>query len=295
MSALSNALLLALLAGCAARDASPDLDRTVLALDDGARRVEDAKPAFETVTRRLPDGIAMTADLWRAARKDGARPPLLVCMHAANSSRGEYRSIAPELVARGFDVLAVDLRAGGAGEQGDRRTKQRSGTMNETWRAAMARTGREPTRVEAYADLPTVIAWAKELANGAAAPSIGLVGSSYSASLALVYAAEHAKDVDAVFAFSPGEWIPGWDVASKVKALAVPCFVTCGSNDVDVEQMEKVVRGMERAPDVYSPKAEGRDGLHGAGTLHVRGEEDRAAVWKRFDAALERLRAKTRR
>ena len=39
----------------------------------------------------------------------------IVMFHQAGWSRGEYREIAPKLVAKGYRVLAVDQRAGRGG------------------------------------------------------------------------------------------------------------------------------------------------------------------------------------
>ncbi|MBI5363829.1 MAG: alpha/beta fold hydrolase [Planctomycetes bacterium] len=241
------------------------------------------------MTRKLEGGVTMSADLYRAPGdepKDAPRP-VLVCFHATRSSRGEYSQIAPEFVARGFHVFAVDLRFGGPGEIGNRKTKERTGVMNATWKSAVELLGREPTPIEAYDDFPAILAWTRELRPMS---KIGLVGSSYSASLVMVWAAEHPKTVDAVYAFSPGEWIDGWSVATKTKKLTVPCFVTCGSGDVDTQQAKKLLAKLEQAPMTYLPADEGQNGLHGVGTLHMRVDASRAEMWKRLDAALAWLR-----
>ncbi|MFO1011822.1 MAG: alpha/beta fold hydrolase [Planctomycetota bacterium] len=245
--------------------------------------------APETLHRKLKDGVTLTADLWRAngTEPDGTPHPLLVCFHATRSSRGEYSLIAPEFVRRGFHVLAVDLRYGGEGEIGNRKTKERTGTRNETWSSALALLGREPTAVEAYGDFPAILAWARELYPKS---KLGLVGSSYSASLVLVWGAEHPKSVDALYAFSPGEWIDGWSIAEKTKHLSVPCFFTCGSSGPDTEQAKKLLAKLETRPTVYLPADEGQDGLHGVGSLHMKFDAGRTELWKRLDAALTWLR-----
>lgn len=261
--------------------AAADADRSA-----GERTPPAARPEpFETLHRKIDGGMTLTADLWRVPGdelKDAPRP-LLVCFHATRSSRGEYSLIAPEFVARGFHVLAVDLRYGGAGEIGNRKTKERSGTMNETWKRAVDLLGREPTPIEAYGDFPAILAWARELFPKS---KLGLVGSSYSASLVMVWAAEHPKTVDAIYAFSPGEWIDGWDVAIRAKSLSTPCFFTCGSGGPDTEQAKKLLAQLPTRPTVYLPADEGQNGLHGVGTLHMKFEASRIELWKRLDAAL---------
>ncbi|MBK7878132.1 MAG: alpha/beta fold hydrolase [Planctomycetes bacterium] len=295
MPALRDLALLGMalsLCACAPSLAAQDAGRSGGAPGEArskpATPAQDA-PAFETITRKLKDGVTLTADLWRAsgAEPAGAPHPVLVAFHATRSSRGEYRTIAPEFVRRGFHVLAVDLRYGGPGELGNRKTKERTGTMNETWKSATALLGREPTAIEAYEDFPAILAWTRELFPNS---KLGLVGSSYSASLVLVWAAEHPKTVDAVYAFSPGEWIDGWNVALRAKKLATPCFFTCGSGGPDTEQAKKLLAQLDTRPTVYLPADEGQNGLHGVGTLHMKFDADRTELWKRLDAALTWLR-----
>ena len=87
--------------------------------------------------------------------------------------------------ALGCHVAAVDLRHGGVGEQWDRIEKRRFGTPNETWRSAREHLGQPlPSRESSYVDMCAAVEWVRELFPGA---PIGLVGSSFSATMVLVY------------------------------------------------------------------------------------------------------------
>lgn len=248
--------------------------------------------AFETITRTLPDKVVMTADLYRVPTPDAKAPPkpVLVCFHMTRSSRGEYRGLAPQFVERGYNVLAVDLRCGGAGEKGDRRTGERSGTMNETWKSAKAVLGHDPVYVEAYPDIGAAVDWARELFPKS---RVGIVGSSYSASFVLVYAAEQPTKVDAVVSLSPGEYmLPDFVIADKIRKLSVPTYITCGNTEADSKQAKPVAQAItdRKRLITFWPEDEGFNGDHGSRTLNVTVEASRKKQWEMFDKALEPLK-----
>jgi pimeloyl-ACP methyl ester carboxylesterase len=256
-----------------------------------APQAERAAQPFETIRRTLPDGIVMTADLYRAPlAPDEAAKPVLVCMHMTGSSRGEYRTIAPKLVEMGLNVLAVDLRCGGAGEIADRRTKERSGTMNETWKMAMEKLGHPPSYVDAYPDVGEAVAWAHELFPDS---RVGLLGSSFSASLALVYAAEHESELDVVIALSPGEYMPPWSIAQKVRKLEVPAYITCGNTAVEMDHAKPIAAAVKKRAQVqkFWPEDEKLIGDHGSRTLTLKSQpESLARQWKELAAAIAPLK-----
>ncbi len=249
-------------------------------------------PAFETITRTLADKVVMTADLFRVPTTDEKAPPkpVLVCFHMTRSSRGEYRTLAPQFVERGFNVLAVDLRCGGAGEKGDRRTGERSGTMNETWKSAKTVLGHDPIYTEAYPDIGAAVDWAHELFPNS---RIGIVGSSYSASFVLVYAAEHPTKVDAVVSMSPGEYmLPDFVIADKVRKLVVPTYITCGNTPADSNQAKPVAQAIQNRKRLITfwPEDHGVIGDHGSRTLNVKVEASQKKQWEMLDKALEPLK-----
>lgn len=135
------------------------------------------------------DGVEITADLYRA-HPDTV--PFIVLFHQAGWSRGEYLETAPKLNALGYNCLAVDLRSG----------KSVNGIENFTFINAN-KALRETKYIDAYQDIVATIAHVKQFfAQG----KLIILGSSYSSSLVLKYAGDHPKNVNAVVAFSPGEY-----------------------------------------------------------------------------------------
>jgi len=135
------------------------------------------------------DGIEITADLYMQHPKTA---PFIVLFHQARSSRGEYLEIAPRLSLLGYNSMAVDLRSG----------NESNGVINETSVAAVK--SMKPTQyVNAYQDIDAAVKYATEYFSDG---KIIIWGSSYSSALALRYAGDNPEAIDAVLAFSPGEY-----------------------------------------------------------------------------------------
>ena len=77
----------------------------------------------EIVNFASADNILISADVY-SAHKSSA--PVIVLLHQAGSSRGEYSDIAPRLNALGFNCLAVDLRSGEFSRGIDNETSMRA-------------------------------------------------------------------------------------------------------------------------------------------------------------------------
>jgi pimeloyl-ACP methyl ester carboxylesterase len=247
-------------------------------------------PTPETLTRKLADSVVMTADVYRRP-KSAEGDPVLVCMHQAGGSRGEYRPVVARLMELGFDVFAPDLRSGGAGERRDPTTGKRVGIPNGTWASAKKLSGHEASFLEAYPDVDAAVAWARELFPRS---KIGLVGSSYSSTLALVFTAEHPERVDAVFAFSPGDYIEEWSpVKERIKTLAKPAYITCGSAKGEADKARPIADAIVDRKQLLTfwPGEEGAVGAHGSAALSVPDDASRARQWTMFEKALDALRA----
>lgn len=169
----------------------------------------------KTVTFPSEDGLKITADLY-LARKD-PKTPFVVLFHQAQWSRGEYRKIAPKLNALGFNAMAVDLRSGNEAE----------GVVNET--AKRARAKKKPTTyLDAIPDMRAALKWARK--HRAKGELFGW-GSSYSAALVIRIAGESPELMDAVLAFSPGEYFRPlgkgrtW-IKDAAKKIHKPVFIT---------------------------------------------------------------------
>jgi alpha-beta hydrolase superfamily lysophospholipase len=186
----------------------------------------------------------MTADLYAVTPSRGA---LLLC-HRSHFNRGEYTGSAKKLSALGFSCLAIDQRSG----------MSVLGYTNETSRRANQ--AGLPTRyADAKQDLEAGLDYLYSLHHQQ--PLI-VLGSSYSASLALLLAAASER-VKAVVAFSPLECLKGIQVAESLKALTKPVLVTAAR-----QEMQEVARLVRFVPAPYltlfHPEAEG---VHGAKAL----------------------------
>lgn len=170
--------------------------------------------AQETITFKSSDGLEITADRYFS---NEVIAPLILLFHQAGWSRGEYQEIAPKLNQQGFNCIAFDQRSGGEVNEVD----------NETYKHAVDK--KLGTRyVDAEIDIVAAIEYAKK--NYPKASQLIIWGSSYSAGLVLKIAGER-DDIDAVLAFSPGEYYkkmgkPADWIAQSAKTIEIPVFIT---------------------------------------------------------------------
>lgn len=178
--------------------------------------VQNQEAQMRTVQFKAQDGVEMTADLYAAGKPGG---PMIILYHMADSSRGEYLEIAPELNKLGFDCLAVDQRSG----------FEENHVHNLTMEDARAK-GMGLSYSAAYVDVESALAYAKTAFNPS---TIILWGSSYSSDHVLVAAAEHQDEVAAVLSFSPGGYSQ-YGVSSLddfVTKVTCPVFMTSGVSE----------------------------------------------------------------
>jgi dienelactone hydrolase len=219
-------------------------------------------PAFETVTFPSAGGLEVTADLYRPAEPAKAA---IVLFHMARASRGEYREIAPRLAKLGYAALAVDLRSGGAFD----------GVRNET----AARAGVDPGYMAAIPDIEAAVAWAR---THLGVSRIGIMGSSYSASLVLVLAGTKPGLADVAIAFSPGEYFsePGY-VSRAAAGIRIPVFVTGAQGETpNWRPIFDAIPGTDKTG--FQPPVPGH---HGATALVA---DTTGAYWKALEAFLAR-------
>jgi len=173
----------------------------------------------EKVTFASADGVTITADLYAPHAKNA---PFIVLCHQAGWSRGEYVEIAPKLNNLGFNCLAIDQRSGNGVND----------TKNETFQQAK-RAMKQTTYLDALPDIEAALQHTKaNLATG----KVLLWGSSYSASLVLKVAGEHADQIDGVLGFSPGEYFksfgkPADFIAQSAAGIKDPVFITSARNE----------------------------------------------------------------
>jgi len=172
---------------------------------------------YETINFVGKDSISIMADFYSAGDENA---PVILLFHQFKASRGEYRDIAPVLVAMGFNCFAFDTRAGG--------TDYWNNIENETSKSAED-VGRN--FLAAYPDIESSVDYVK---GQGFTGKIIIWGSSFSSTLVLKFAAENKNKIEGVLSFSPGEYIDGNDGivaewASKIDEI--PVFIACGATE----------------------------------------------------------------
>lgn len=202
--------------------------------------------AAEPVVLTAADGVKVYGEVWRAA---GPKPPVILAFHQAASNHSEYQSIAPRLAAAGFTVLGIDQRSGG----------DYFGDTNKTVGALGRSTGYE----EALPDLAAALQWGKDNARGA---PVLLWGSSYSAALVFVLAAQNPGIAAGILAFSPGEYLAKRRaVRSAAEKVSVPVFVTQAREHGEVDVSRNVLRSVASEEKTQFVPTKGA--AHGSSTL----------------------------
>ncbi len=225
--------------------------------------------AAETVALKAKDGLEVTADVYRTS--PAAAAPWIVLAHQAGSSRGEYGEIAPRLNQLGFNAIALDQRSG----------KSFANVANETAKRAAA-SGKGTAYLDALPDIEAGIAWARTQTRG----SVLLLGSSYSAALALVLAGGDAALVDGVLAFSPGEYLKGQSVAGPAGKIKAPTLIVTPPGEAG--RIAPLVRAISpKLVTSFVPKTGGR---HGASSLIPARNGNAEAHWRIVERFLVQFR-----
>ncbi|REJ83984.1 MAG: hypothetical protein DWQ44_05845 [Bacteroidetes bacterium] len=193
-----------------------------------------------TVQFPSKDQVMISADWYPV---NTAYPIVLLC-HQNGFSRGEFLETAVRLNKLGFNCMAIDQRIG----------DEVNNVKNETASNALSK-GLKPSFEDAEQDIIAAIEYLHERYN----QNIILLGSSYSASLALKIACNNEK-VKAVAAFSPGEYFKDKDYVSKsISSLTKPVFITSSKSEAD--KVTQLVRDVNSRIKVqYIPKTAGDHG-----------------------------------
>jgi len=228
-----------------------------------------APPTPGTVVLKAADGVAVYAQQYTGG---STTAPVILLFHQAGSSKSEYAPIAPRLAQLGYNVVAVDMRAGG-----DMYTP-----TNET----VQHLGHSATYLEAFPDMEAALGWARQ--SYPKAP-VYVWGSSYSAALVFALAAKHAHDIAAVIAFSPGEYFPDKHfVENAARNVRVPVFIDSAADAGEEKAARAIYRALRsRQKEQYIPK----NGIHGSSTLRDDRDHDGASEnWDAVTAFLAKLR-----
>ena len=184
--------------------------------------------------------LPITADLYLVP---GARGFMLLC-HRSHFNRGEYRETAAKLNVLGFSCMAIDQRSG----------MNLLGVVNETHGQAR-RKGLKTGYLDAKPDIEAAIDYA--YSQNGRRPII-LVGSSYSASLALLISVRNPR-VKTVIAFSPGDYLKGNKLAESLRDLKRPVYVTSAKKEI-AETTGLIKHVSKEYVTQYKPKVEGAHG-----------------------------------
>jgi alpha-beta hydrolase superfamily lysophospholipase len=220
------------------------------------------------VELRAADGTEVFGDYVAAAKPRA----LILLFHQAGSNHGEYAEIAPRLAAAGYSSLAIDQRSGD--------------DMFDTKNRTVAERGGSTEYLDALPDLEAALAWAH--ADGRDLPVI-VWGSSYSSSLVFLLAARHPRDIAAVMAFSPGEYLGKPHLVRDAAArVSVPVYIT-QAKDAEEIATAKSIFDVVASPKKtqFVPKIAG---VHGSSTL--RADRDAKGMdenWKAVMAFLDGL------
>lgn len=200
------------------------------------------EPSGDLTLLIAKDKTKVYASYYRALNNS---PKIALLFHQAGSNRMEYESALSIFHVAGFDTLTVDLRSGGTRWGVDNLTVKRIGESSEY--------------AEAYPDMEAALNYAIKRKY----KNILLVGSSYSASLAIVLASKHPGKVTAVAAFSPGEYFPDKNrIKSAVANLKVPLYVTGARNET--KRVEEVII---KADDIDLTYYRPANSVHGISSL----------------------------
>jgi dienelactone hydrolase len=226
------------------------------------------QPSWAQLKLTFPakDGLIVTADWYPVS---SSLPVILLC-HQNHFSRGEYNETALRLNKFGFNCLAVDQRVG----------DEVNGVKNETALAAKEK-HLNPSFKDAEQDIVAALDYLYEKYKR----PIIILGSSYSASLALKIAAENTK-VAAAVVFSPGEYFETKNyIGSHIQTLTKPVFATSSRAEADsVTDLLKDVNA--RIKIQYIPESKGD---HGSKVLWP-DMPDNQAYWIALMSFLDRIK-----
>ena len=214
---------------------------TALLFFFGASAASAVEPSGDLTLLIAKDKTRVYASYYRSMNNNSK---IALLFHQAGSNRMEYEPLLSTMHSAGFDTLTVDQRSG------DTRWGADNMTVN--------RIGQSAEYIDAYADLEAALEYAVKRKY----KTIVVVGSSYSASLAIVLASKNPEKVTAVAAFSPGEYFTNknW-IKTSAEKLRVPLYVT-GATDEKQRVDEILVKTAGNDVTYYRPI----NSVHGVST-----------------------------
>src|ERR1700688_3816532 len=181
---------------------------------------------------------------------------------------------APRLNQLGFNALAIDQRSGGELYQ----------PPNET----VLSLGRSTKYEDVMPDMEAALTWAEKIHPGS---PVYAWGSSYSAALVFLLAAKHPKEIAALIAFSPAEYLADKTAVQRAAAkVHLPVFVDSAADPQEIAAASSILNVVpSKKKTQYKPRA----GIHGSATLRVDRDADGAEL--NWNAVTRFLRSLTQR
>lgn len=225
-------------------------------------------PSFQLIAA---DGVHVYAQAFESANP---KAPVILLFHQAGSSKSEYAPIAPRLNQLGFNALAIDQRSGGELYQ----------PPNET----VLSLGRSTKYEDVMPDMEAALAWAEKIHPGS---PVYAWGSSYSAALVFLLAAKHPKEIAALIAFSPAEYLADKTAVQRAAAkVHLPVFADSAADPQEIAAASSILNVVpSKKKTQYKPRA----GIHGSSTLRVDRDADGAEL--NWNAVTRFLRSLTQR
>ena len=142
--------------------------------------------------------------------------------------------------------------------------------------------GRSSRYEEALPDLEAALGWAE-----AKGVPLVVVGSSYSAALATLLAADHPELAGALL-FSPGEYLEDAGAVTRAaRRISVPLFVTSAREPDELADARRLVTAAPSQDKVlYVPQA---GGVQGASALTAANPQGADGLWRAVEAFLARV------
>ena len=208
------------------------------------------KPKKEEVSFKSGDGVDLFADIFTSSK--GKSSPLVLLFHQGGANvRAEYTYHIPKLLKRGYNVIAVDTRAGGTRLGGTNRTMENLA-------------GKQFEYCDAYPDLEAALNYAKK--NGFGGKTVAW-GSSFSAALVFRLAKEHGDKLAGILAFSPASGGPMKDCRPDLYAgdVKIPVLAVRPGREMKSEASKAQMKAFK---ELGFTTYVAENGVHGSSMLN---------------------------
>jgi len=242
---------------------------------DGMKKESSGETGnIQEINFYTPDSIKIFGDLYELDKKENT---ILLFHQGGSNARGEYATIIPKLIEKGYNILAIDQRVGG----------QFYGNYNRTLANIPTNSfGDGYGYCDAYNNLESALDYIID--SGFTGNKI-IWGSSYSASLAIQLANNRQNDIHGVLAFSPAsggsmkDCLPG----KYFESLKLPLIILRPPNEMESENSKlQFELANKYGHQTYAAK----NGVHGSSMLvKERVGNDVEETWKVVYAFLNKI------